>query len=361
MSRQTEALDQVASRYEVWRRAQEHLHQEISRVSGASGPPPVAALQADFTAQRDLTRAAVAYARTCGPHGPDPDAIHGPAFAQALYQAATALDAEAELDAFDDAMAAWWPQLQDWTSTVGSPPRRPRCALHDRILDALTNWWEFLDDQANDRLMDSLAGEGAEVTRTFVRGPDGSVTTVMSARLDIGPGSDKGERWTPPPVGTLRRDTVALRHLAGLWRPPMQVLACGRDGYTRLLSAHWSGTRAYRHAHQARTDVPVHGWIELWEWTFRGFKLLDSLPWIDGSAVATNGDELVYGVLDRQGDIADIGVIGTISPLARGWSITVRDPGADTFWKPRFREWSYLTRTEAITAVEELFDRQSRG
>lgn len=230
------------------------------------GPLPVDALQADFGAQRDLTRRAVAFARMCGSQGPELDGVAGPAFVHALYQAAAVPGIEADLDELDDAMGAWWPLLHRWTPGTGEPPPRPRSAAHDRILDALNNWWEFLDERANDWLAESLAGEGAEVTRSIVRDADGTVRTYTSARLDFEPDDDQDAVYTPPPIGTVRRDGALARHLGGLWRPPLQVLARGHDGQARQLSAYWSAARAYRSAHQARTEITPRIWIELWEW-----------------------------------------------------------------------------------------------
>lgn len=355
---QVEALNQLVGRYATWLHAQERLHREMSHASDTSGPLPVEALQADFAAQRDLTRGAVAFARTCGSQGPDPDGAAGPAFVHALYQASAGPGVEAELDELDDAMGAWWPLLRVWTPAKGQPPPRPDSDAHRRILDALTNWREFLDERANDWLIESLASEGAEVTQSLVRDADGAVMTYTTARLDLGPRDDEQAGHPPPPVGTLRRDGALAGHLAGLWRPPLQVLARGRDGQTRPLSVHWSASRAYRSAHHARTEITPQSWVELWEWTFRGFKLLDSLPWMDSSDVDDNGDGLIFGVLGQRGDIADVGVIGVIRPGSRGWSIMVRDQRAETFRTPRLRDWIYLTRAQAIAGVEKLFESQ---
>ena len=355
--RQLEALNRLAASYEAWRQAQQRLHQEMAQASTTAGPPPVPALEADFAAQRDLTSGAVAFARTCGPQGPDLTAVAGPAFVHALYQAAAVPDVEAELNALDDAMRTWWPLLRTWTPADGDPPPRPRSAAQERILDALTNWLEFLDDRAHDQMLDSLAGEGAEITRSFVRDTDGSVTTHTSARLNIGPHDDQEVGHTPPPVGTRRRDAGVAGHLAGLWRPPLQVRVCGRDGQSRPLSAHWSAARAYRNAHQARTEITPGSWIELWEWRIRGRELLDLMPWMDPSEVASNGDELIYGVLDQTGNMSNVGVIGTIRPMSRGWTVTVRDRSSETFQTPRFRDAIYPTRAQAMAGIATLFER----
>lgn len=356
--RQIEALNRLASSYEAWRQAQLRLHQAMAQASTTAGPAPVAALQADFAAQRDLTSGAVAFARTCGPQGPDLTVVAGPAFVHALYQAAAVAGVEAELDELDDAMRAWWPLLRTWTPADGDPPAPPHSAAQERILDALTNWLEFLDDRAHDQMLDSLAGEGAEITRSFVRDTDGSVTAYTSARLNIGPREDQDVRHRPPPVGTRRRNAGLAGHLAGLWRPPLQVVVCGRDGQSRLLSAHWSAGRAYRSAHHARTEITPGSWIELWEWQIRGLELLDALPWMHSGEVADNGDELVLGVLDQTGNISNVGVIGSISPSSRGWTVTVRDRSSDTFQTPRLRDAIYLTRAQAVAGVQTLFESQ---
>jgi hypothetical protein len=354
--RQVEALNQVLSRYETWRQANERLHQEMSHASRTSAPSPVPALQADFTAQRDLTRAAIDFATTCGTQGPDLTAVAGPAFVHALYQAAAVPDVEAELNELDDAMRTWWPLLRTWTPADGDPPPRPRSAAQERILDALTNWREFLDDQAHDQMLDSLADQGAKITRSFVRDADGSMTTYTSAQLNIAPPEEQEPGHAPPPVGTLRRDGLS-GHLAGLWRPPLQVRVCGRDGQSRPLSAHWSAARAYRNAHQARTEITPGSWIELWEWRIRGLELLDLMPWMDPSEVASNGDELIYGVLDQTGNMSNVGVIGTIRPMSRGWTVTVRDRSSETFQTPRFRDAIYPTRAQAMAGIATLFER----
>lgn len=79
---------------------------------------------------------------------------------------------------------------------------------------------------------------------------------------------------------------------------------------------------------------------------------------MDSSEVAANGDELIYGALDQTGDITDVGAIGLISPRSRGWSIMVRDRTSETFQTPRFRDWIYPTRAEAIDGIGKLFGSQ---
>lgn len=358
MSREAEveALNRVSASHFSWSEAQQRLHVAMKAADDQDGPAPVAELQADYAAQKDLVRDVVAFVDSCGPGGPDVEGLAGAAFILALFQAASVDGVERELAEFDAAMTGWWPALAAWTPDHGDHPPRPRSDTFDRIVDAANNWIECLDERETDLWARSLAAQGAEVTRTFT--PTGS---VLQAHLPL---AQRAEGSTPEAIGTVRRDGSLGAHLGRMWRAPLRVVARTRAGEVDLLATHWTAGRAWRDAHKARLGIEPSGWVEVWEWTFRGYKLVDVMPWLDPARETDDGGEFVYGVLD-QGDTTPsgatthmVGVIGVIRPESRGWSIMVRDKDNDTFHVPRLLEFSYLTWAEATAGVRKLFDRQ---
>lgn len=358
MSREAEvdALNRVSASHFSWSEAQQRLHVAMKAADDQDGPAPMAELQADYAAQRDLVRDVVAFVDSCGPGGPDVDGLAGAAFILALFQAASVDGVERELAAFDAAMTGWWPALAAWTPDHGDHPPRPRSDTFDRIVDAANNWIECLDERETDLWARSLAAQGAEVTRTFT--PTGS---VLQAHLPL---AQRAEGSTPEAIGTVRRDGSLGAHLGRVWRAPLRVVARTRAGEVDLLATHWTAGRAWRDAHKARLGIEPSGWVEVWERTFRGYKLVDVMPWLDPARETDDGGEFVYGVLD-QGDTTPsgatthmVGVIGAIRPASRGWSIMVLDKDTDTFRVPRLLEFSYLTWAEATAGVQKIFGRQ---
>ncbi|MDV7193310.1 hypothetical protein [Mycolicibacterium fortuitum] len=359
MSREAvlDALRHVANIHQASVEVQRLLHVAMKAASDNNDPAPVAELQADYLAQRDLAHAAVTFANSCPPGGPDLDGLAGSAFILALFQAATADGVEQELAEFDTAMTAWWPTLAAWSAEDGDPPPRPHNATFERIINAADNWIECLTERENDAMAECLAAQGVEVTRTFT-----PTASVLQAQF---PPVHREKGCTPEPIGTVHRDDPLATHLRRtLLRQPLRVMSHSRDDEVELVSTHWTARSAWRAAHKARLSIEPGSWIELWEATLRGHMLLDVIPWLNPDNVADDGSELVFGVLHRGGKTASgtyinsVGVIGAIKPDSRGWTIMVRDKGTDDFRAPRLRELAYSTWAEANAGVQAVFDRK---
>jgi hypothetical protein len=84
-----EALGAIGSAYERWTEANTQLDEQMDVAASQEAPPPVAAIEADFTAGLEVTRAVIAFARVCPTGGPHPDDLPNAAFVQAMYQAVT--------------------------------------------------------------------------------------------------------------------------------------------------------------------------------------------------------------------------------------------------------------------------------
>lgn len=353
---EVEALNRVSASHFTWSEARQRLHVALKDADDHDGPAPVAELQVDYATQKDLVGEVVAFVRSCAPGGPDVEGLAGAAFVLALFQAASGDDVERELAELDAALTDWWPALAAWTPDQGDHPPRPRSETFEQIVDAATNWIECLDERETDLWVKSLAAQGAEVTRTFT--PNGS---VLRAHL---PTAQPVAGRVPEAIGTVHRDGSLGAHLGRMWRPPLCVVARTRAGDVDLLSTHWTAGRAWRDAHKARLGIEPSGWVEVREWTLRGYKLVDVMPWLDPARETDDGGEFVYGVLDK-GDPTPsgatthmVGVIGAVRPESRGWSIMVRDNDSDAFRVPRLLEFSYLTWAEATAGVQKIFDRQ---
>ncbi|HEX7825464.1 MAG TPA: hypothetical protein VF477_11220, partial [Mycobacterium sp.] len=65
------ALRSIEDAYQQWTVISEQLHQQVAESSAQHAGAPMDALRADFNAQLTVTRAVVAFARTCPASGPD--------------------------------------------------------------------------------------------------------------------------------------------------------------------------------------------------------------------------------------------------------------------------------------------------
>lgn len=359
MSRESEidALDRVLKCHQDCAEADRQLHAAMRVASDTSGPPPIAQLRSDYEAQRELTRAVFAYVADCGPDGPDVDGLVGSAFVLALFQAGSANGAQRELAELDTAMEGWWPALETTFFTSPGPPPRPHSDALNRIIGAADNWVECIEEHEHDQWAAAFAARGAKVSRTFSQ--DASVI-----HAEFRPPADP-DACRPEEVGTVRRDGSLSTHLGRWFRPAFRAQTKTSRGEATVLSTHWTAGGAWRSAHKARTTIAPNSWIELWEWTFHGDKLVDVLPWLDSEHLTDEGFALVMGVLSSgdprpDGSVTQtIGAIGAVNPASRGWMILVRDKGTDIFRAPRLRECGYPTLVEAEAAVQAIFDRQT--
>jgi len=83
--REVEALDAHLTSFERWVDTDRYLHEQMATAEAEHAGAPIEALCADFDAQLDVTRTAIAFAKVCPPDGPDLDGLAGAAFVLALY------------------------------------------------------------------------------------------------------------------------------------------------------------------------------------------------------------------------------------------------------------------------------------
>lgn len=359
---QVEALVRVAERYEDWADASRQLEVALEAASDKADPPPIAALKTDYAAQRALTRAVLAFAAACEPDGPELDGLIGPAFVLGLYQAGTAARVRAELADLDTAMAGWWQAVATVATVQALPPARPQNAAFSRIIDAASDWRDCVAEHETDQMQTRLTDQGATVTRFL--------TPTMSgfhAQITLDPAVPRDKGPEPEAIGTVRRDSSLGGHLSRFWRPPLHIVVRGGTGDVDVLSTHWTGGSAWKAAHKARLSIDPQAWIELREWTFRGYKLVDVLPYLDSAEVTEDGSQLVFGVVDPDGardggtTTYSIGVIGAVTPSSRGWMIAVRVRGGDELRQPRLFDSFYPTLEKATAGVQELYDSQAHA
>lgn len=354
---QVDALRHVAACYRRWGAAHHLLDVALEAAANSAGPPPIAELQSDYLAQKDVVRAALEFADTCAPNGPELTGLSGPAFVLALFMAAKDSSAPGALADLDTAMAGWWQALATVPSVNSAHPPRPSSAPFNRTTDAANNWIESLAEHETDVMIDQAISQGAKVTRIFT-------PTVSAIRAEYPPlPRELGQ--VPDPIGTLDRDGSLAGHLARMWRAPLRAVSRNNFGQVDVLSTHWTGGSAWRAAHKARLAIDPKAWIELWEWTFRGYKLVDVLPFLDPSEITDDDHELVHGILDpgnRSDDdgpfFHSMGVIGLVRPSSRGWTIAVRVKGTDEFRHPPLFESYPRTLATAKASIQELYDRQ---
>jgi hypothetical protein len=171
-----EALGVIGSADEAWTEANTRLDEQIGVAAAQEAAPPVDALEADFVAGVEVTRAVIAFAATCPTGGPHLDDLPNAAFVQAMYQAVTA-QLQDELDALTRAWAQWLPVVGRWTpASTEVPPPRPTSPAHSHVLATVDAWWEAEQESMRERLVGVLTKAGGELTGTSVDvGPDGQM------------------------------------------------------------------------------------------------------------------------------------------------------------------------------------------
>ena len=196
-----EALAAVGSAYEAWVRANTRLDEEMAAAAAQDAAPPVGALQADFKAGLEVTRAVIAFARSCPSGGPHVEDLPNAAFVQAMFQSVAP-----ELSDEVDALAAAWdqrlPVVGRWTpASAEAPPPRPTSAAVSHVLNTVDAWWGAEQESMRDRIVDMLTEAGGTNTGTSYRTtPDGQlqeVTHIAGIRMSLPPDSAAGPvaRW----------------------------------------------------------------------------------------------------------------------------------------------------------------------
>lgn len=194
-----EALAAVGSAYEAWVRANTRLDEEMAAAAAQDAAPPVGALQADFEAGLEVTRAVIAFARSCPPGGPHVDDLSNAAFVQAMFQTVTP-ELSNELDALVLAWGQWLPVVGRWTpASAEQPPPRPTSGAVSHVLDTVDAWWDAERESMRDRIVDMLTEAGGRNAGTSYRTtPDGQLQEVIHI---------EGITMSPPPdsVGPVAR------------------------------------------------------------------------------------------------------------------------------------------------------------
>ncbi|UJL32138.1 hypothetical protein HZU38_30530 (plasmid) [Mycolicibacterium vanbaalenii] len=171
-----EALGAVGDAYGRWVEANTRLDAAMDVAAGQRAAPPVDALEADFAAGLEVTRAVMAFARACPSSGPHVDDLPNAAFVQALFQAVTP-QLQGEIDELVRAWSDWLPAIGRWTPDSSQmPPPRPVSAAHSHVLAAVDAWWEADQDALRGRIVGMLTDAGGENTGTsFTTRGDGEL------------------------------------------------------------------------------------------------------------------------------------------------------------------------------------------
>jgi hypothetical protein len=166
-----EALGAIGSAYEAWTEANTRLDEQMGVAAAQEAAPPVDALEADFAAGVQVTRAVIAFARTCPTGGP-------------------------HLDDLTHAWAQWLPVVGRWTpASTQVPPPRPTSPVHSHVLATVDAWWEAEQESMRERLVGALTKAGGELTGTSVDvGPDGQMieNTHIRFRSEAEPAPERG-------------------------------------------------------------------------------------------------------------------------------------------------------------------------
>lgn len=171
-----EALAAVGDAYGRWVEANSRLDEKMDAAAGQKAAPPVDALEADFAARLEVTRAVMAFARACPPSGPHVADLPNAAFVQALFQAVTP-QLQREIDDLVRAWSDWLPAIGRWTpDSSRMPPPRPVSAAHSHVLAAVDAWWEADQEALRGRIVGMLTDAGGENTGTsFATREDGEL------------------------------------------------------------------------------------------------------------------------------------------------------------------------------------------
>ncbi|QNJ89912.1 hypothetical protein HZU40_00120 (plasmid) [Mycolicibacterium fluoranthenivorans] len=148
-----EALRAIGSAYEAWTEANTRLDEQMGVAAAQEAAPPVDALEADFVAGVEVTRAVIAFAAACPTGGPHLDDLPNAAFVQAMYQSVTP-QLPGELDDLTNAWAQWLPVVGRWTpGSTEVPPPRPTSPVHSHVLATVDAWWEAEQESMRERLV----------------------------------------------------------------------------------------------------------------------------------------------------------------------------------------------------------------
>ena len=159
-----EALGAIGNAYERWTEANTRLDEQMGVAATQEAAPPVAAMDADFQAGLEVTRAVIVFTNACPPAGPHLDDLPNAAFVQAMVQSVTPQLAS-EIDALTQAWAAWLPAVGQWTPASGEmPPPRPTSPAHSHVLATVDAWWEAEQESMRERVLEMFTKAGAEVT-----------------------------------------------------------------------------------------------------------------------------------------------------------------------------------------------------
>lgn len=175
---------------------------DVVAAEGAS--PPVEALRADFRASFDVVGAALSFAVACAPEGPVLDGLVGPAFVQAIFQAASPVGGVDEFSGLDGEFEDWLLAVGTWTPAAGSPPARPRVEAFNAILASVDDWIGGLFEREHDQLVERLAG-GRPVEKSMWLDATGGVVEQAHIRFEKpaaggdqpGGGTGRRRRWWP--------------------------------------------------------------------------------------------------------------------------------------------------------------------
>jgi hypothetical protein len=190
---ESEALGAIGSAYEAWTEANTRLDEQMDVAAAQEAAPPVDALEADFAAGVEVTRAVIAFAAACPTGGPHLEDLPNAAFVQAMYQAVTP-QLPGELDALTRAWAQWLPVVGRWTpASTQVPPPRPTSPAHSHVLATVDAWWEAEQESMRERLVGVLTKAGGELTGTSVDvGPDGQMIENTHIQFRPEPAAERG-------------------------------------------------------------------------------------------------------------------------------------------------------------------------
>ncbi|MDO2396101.1 hypothetical protein QRB38_20205 [Mycobacterium avium subsp. hominissuis] len=195
-----EALSAVGNAYLEWVEVSARLASAMDAAAAAGAAPPVAVMDADFTAGLLAVRAAIVFARACPPTGPHLDDLPGPAFVQALFQAVTP-ELPAEVDELVAAWDQWLPLVAQWTpASAEQPPPRPTSTSVTHVLEVVDAWFDAGRDAEDERVIQLLtAAGGTNVGTSYATTSDGRlVTTTHITGLPVKPADDPAgpvARW----------------------------------------------------------------------------------------------------------------------------------------------------------------------
>lgn len=206
-----EALVGVAKAYERWVEANTRLTEAMDVAAARQAAPPVDAMDADFAAGLEVTRAVITFARACPSSGPHIEDLNNAAFVQAIFQSVTP-QLQAEIDALEHAWVQWLPAVGRWTPASGEvPPPRPVSESHSRVLATVDAWWEADQETLRDLLVDSLTKAGGKRTGTSIATrDDGEV--VERTHIEFRPVTTESNSPPRGPAGRLQRLLRGRRH-----------------------------------------------------------------------------------------------------------------------------------------------------